>query len=78
MQLAAEQPSTEECWIPPKKDTPHQRAKEKPPKNGRRVKLHLESNPIPARDAQRAQTKPYVPGPRGPKPWHPVPSLHGK
>ena len=44
-QLAAEQPETEECWIPPKKDTPHQRAKEKPPKNGRRVKLHLESKP---------------------------------
>ena len=24
------------------------------------VKLHLESNPIPTRDAQRAQTKPCV------------------
>ena len=28
-QLAAEQPSTAECWIPPKKDTPCPRAKEK-------------------------------------------------
>ena len=25
-----------------------------------RMKLHLKSNPIPARDAQRAQTKPCV------------------
>ena len=29
-----------------------------PQKEG--VKLHLESNPIPARDTQRAQTKPCV------------------
>ena len=29
-QLAAEQPSTGEFWIPPKKDTPHPRAKGKP------------------------------------------------
>ena len=33
LQLAAEQPSTGECWIPPKKDTPHPRAKEKPQKD---------------------------------------------
>jgi len=29
-QLTAEQPSIGECWIPPKKDIPYQRAKEKP------------------------------------------------
>ena len=29
LQLAAEQPSTGENWIPPKKDTPCPRAKEK-------------------------------------------------
>ena len=34
-QLAAEQP-TGEYWIPPKKDTPHWRAKEKPQQDGRR------------------------------------------
>ena len=33
LQLTAEPPSTEECWIPPKKDTPHPRAKEKPQKD---------------------------------------------
>ena len=55
-QLTAEQPLTEECWIAPKKDTPHPRAKEKPQQDSRGAKPQLESNPIPARDAQRAQT----------------------
>ena len=32
--LAAEQPSTGECWILPKKDTPCPRAKEKPQQDG--------------------------------------------
>ena len=35
-QLAAEQPSTGECWIPPPKNTLHPRAKEKPQKEVRR------------------------------------------
>ena len=53
LKLAAEQPSTGECWIPPKKrDSPHPKAKEKPQQDGRKAKLCLESNPIPARDAQ--------------------------
>ena len=60
LQLAAEKPSTGECRIPAKKDTPHPRVKEKPQQDDRRVKSHLESNPISARDARRAQTKPYV------------------
>ena len=34
LQLSAEQPLTGECWIPPKKDAPHPRAKEKPQKDG--------------------------------------------
>ena len=33
---------------------PMSRAKEKPQQDGRRADLHLESNPVPARDAQRA------------------------
>ena len=41
---------------PTKKDTPGPRAKEKPKKDGRRSKIALESNPIPTRDTQRAQT----------------------
>ena len=35
LQLAAEQPLTGESWITPKKDTPHQRAKEKIQQDGR-------------------------------------------
>ena len=45
LELAVEQPSIGECWIPPKKDTPCSRAKEKPQQDGRdkimfRIKLH--------------------------------------
>ena len=39
LQLAAEQPSTGECWISPKKHTPRPRAKEKPQKDSRRGKI---------------------------------------
>ena len=35
-QLVAEQPSTGECWIPPIKDTPHPKEKEKPQQDGKR------------------------------------------
>ena len=52
------------CWTaidrrmlnPPKQDTPRPKAKKKPQKTVGGAKLSLESNPIPARDAQRAQT----------------------
>ena len=58
LQLAAEQPSTGECWIPPKKDTPRLRSKKKPQKDGRRGEIafrikphtclrHLEGSNIP-------------------------------
>ena len=57
LQLAAEQPSTGESSIPSKKDTPLPRTKENPKQDSRRGKLCLESNPIPAREAQRAQRK---------------------
>ena len=57
-QLSAEQLLTGECWILPKKDTPCPRAKEKINKMVGGGKSCLESNPIPVRDAQRAQTKP--------------------
>jgi len=39
LQLAVEQPSTEECWILPNKDTPCPRAKEKLQVDGRRNKI---------------------------------------
>ena len=57
LQRTAEQPSTAECWIPPKQDTPPPRAKKKPKQIVGEAKLCLESNPIPARDAQRAHRK---------------------
>ena len=46
LQPFAEQQSKEECWIPPKKDILHPRAKEKPQEDGRkgeiafRIKTH--------------------------------------
>ena len=58
---AAEQPSTAECWIPPKKDTPHQRAKVKPQQDGRRGKIAYRIKPqIPER-LRRFKKKPCVP-----------------
>ena len=47
LQLIAEELLTGEYWIPPKKDTPHSRTKEKPQKDGmkgeimfRKIKPH--------------------------------------
>ena len=60
LQLATEQSSTGECWIPPKKIPHVQRQRKSPKKTVGGAKSHLESNPIPARDAWRAQTKPCV------------------
>ena len=44
-QLAAEQPSKEECWNPPKKDTPSPRANEKPQQGGRKGAIALKIKP---------------------------------
>ena len=52
LQLAAEQLSTGECWIPPKKDTPHPRAKEKPQQEGRRGKITFRIKPQTHQNAQ--------------------------
>ena len=45
LQLTAELPLTGECWIPPKKDTPHPRAKEKPQKDGTRGEISFRIKP---------------------------------
>ena len=45
LQIAAEQPSTGECWIPPKTDTPCPRAKGKTQKDGRRGKITFRIKP---------------------------------
>ena len=39
LQLTAEQPSTGECWSPPKKDTPYSRAMAKPQQDARRGEI---------------------------------------
>ena len=54
LHLTAEQSSTGECWIPPKKIPQGQRRRPRKMVGG--AQSHLESNPIPARDALRAQT----------------------
>ena len=42
LQLDIEQPSTGDCWIPPKKKkNPYPRAKEKPQEDGRSVEIML-------------------------------------
>ena len=56
LQLAAEQPLTGECWISTKKIPHIQGQRRSPSKMARGAKSCLESNTIPARDTQRAQT----------------------
>ena len=56
LQFTAEQPSTGEFWIPPIKDTHFQGQSISPSKMVGGEKFCLESNPILARDAWRAQT----------------------
>ena len=48
--------STEECWIPSKKDTPHLGAKEKPQQDGKRGKITFRITPPTHQRCQRAQT----------------------
>ena len=60
LQIAAEQPSTEECWIPPEKIPQVQGQRRSLSKMVGGAKSLLESNLIPDRDAQRAQAKPCV------------------
>ena len=69
LQLAVEQPLYRKCWIPPKKKKiPHIQGQKKTPiKMVGGEKSHLESNPIPTRDTQRAQKKSlYASGSRDP------------
>ena len=60
LQLTIEQPSTGQCWIPPKKILCVQVQRRSPNKMVGGAKSCLESNTIPTRDAQRAHTKPCV------------------
>jgi len=58
LQLVAEQPSTGECWIPPKRDAPHPRAKEKPQQDGRRGKITFRIKPHTCQRCLKGSKKP--------------------
>ena len=61
LQLAAEQTLTGEYWIPPIKDTPHPRAKEKPQQDGRRGKVTLiHSKPGLFEHGTSAEVQPWL------------------
>ena len=73
LQLTLEQPSTGECWIPPKKDTPHPREKEKPQLDCRTGEITFIIKPqTHQRCTDNSKTKHLcVPGPRDPKETEP-------
>ena len=58
LQLAAEQPLTEECWIPPKEDTSHSRAKEKPQQDARRGEIAFRIKPYTHQRRLEGSNKP--------------------
>ena len=58
LQLTAEQPSTGGCWIPPKRDTPHPRAKEKPQEDGMRGKITFRNKPLTCQRSSEGSNKP--------------------
>ena len=58
LQLAAEQLLTAEYWIPPKKDSPHPRAKEKPQQNCRRDKITFRIKPHTHQKHSEGSNKP--------------------
>ena len=62
-----EQPWRGECWIPPKKDTPHPRTKEKPQQDGRRGKIKFRIKPHACQRHSEGSSKILCTlGPRGP------------
>ena len=58
LKLAAEQLSTGECWIPPKKDTLHPRAKEKTQQDGRRGEIAFRIKPHTCQRHSEGSNKP--------------------
>ena len=58
LQLAAEKALTRECWIPPKKDTPCPRAKEKPQQDGRRSEITFRMKPLTRQRHSEGSNKP--------------------
>ena len=61
LQLSAEQPSTGECWIPPQKDTPHPRTKEKPQQESQRGEAAFRIKPHTCQRHSEGSNKPCAP-----------------
>ena len=59
--LADEQPSTGECWIPPKKDAPYWKAKEKPQQDGRCGEITFRIKPHPCQRCLEGSNKTLCP-----------------
>ena len=57
LQLTAEQPLTGGCWIPPKRDTPHPRAKEKPQEDGMRGQITFRNKPLTCQRSSEGSNK---------------------
>ena len=76
--IIAEQPSTGECWIPPKKDTSHSRVKEKPQQESRRGEIAFRIKPhTSGRHLEVSNKTLCPPGPRGPMETEPDMPLSG-
>ena len=60
LKLVAEQPWAGECWIPPKKDTPRPRAKEKPQQDGSRGEIAFRIKPLTPQRCSEGSNKPSV------------------
>ena len=58
LQLNAEQLLTGDCWISPKKDTPHRREKEKPQEDSRRGKITFRIKPHTHQRCSEGSNKP--------------------
>ena len=76
LQLNAEQLLTGDCWISPKKDTPHRREKEKPQEDSRRGKITFRIKPHTHQRCSEGSNKPVCTRtPRPPPPPETEPEL---
>ena len=59
------------CWIPPREDTAHPRAKKKPRQDGRRGKIMFRVTPHSCQRHSEGSNKTlcFEPGPRDPRDW---------
>ena len=72
LQLAVEQPSTWECWIPPKNNSPYPRQRRSPNKMVRSSEIMFRIKPQTSQRCSEGTNKTlYTPVPRGPhRDWY--------